>query len=140
MGAGKTSVAQTLGERLAVPVADLDAWVESEAGVSVEELFARDGEPAFRVRERRALDQALAGGARVLACGGGVVLDTAARTRLREDCHTVWLEVSADEALRRLGVAGVARRPLLAGGAARERLSTVSPSATISTGRRIAAS
>jgi shikimate kinase len=37
----------------------------------------------------------------------------------------VWLEVSADEAARRLGVAGVARRPLLAGGAARERLSTV---------------
>src|SRR5262245_53605412 len=111
MGAGKTSVAQTLGERLAVPVADLDAWVEAEAGVSVAEVFEGDGEPAFRARERRALDQALAAGVRVLACGGGVVLDPTARARLRESCRTVWLEVSADEAARRLGEQGVARRP-----------------------------
>jgi len=54
MGAGKTSVAQCLGERLAVPVADLDAWVEAEAGLTIAELFDAEGEPSFRRRERRA--------------------------------------------------------------------------------------
>jgi len=122
MGAGKTSVAQCLGERLAVPVADLDAWVEAEAGLSIAELFDAEGEPSFRRRERRALEQALAGGVRVLACGGGVVLDPIARERLRE-CHTVWLEVSAAEAARRLGATDVARRPMLQGRDTQNRLS-----------------
>src|SRR5258708_3657758 len=108
MGAGKTSVAQCLGERLALPVADLDAMVEAEAGVSIGELFDQEGEPAFRRRERRALDQALAAGARVLACGGGVVLDPAVRALLRERCRTLWLDVSAAEAARRLGAAEAA--------------------------------
>jgi hypothetical protein len=50
MGAGKSTVARALGERLGGAVADLDAMVEAARGCSVAELFEREGEPAFRRR------------------------------------------------------------------------------------------
>ncbi len=121
MGAGKSTVARALGERLGTAVADLDAMAEAERGHSVAELFAREGEPAFRRLEGRILHQALAAGAGVIACGGGIVLDPAHRDALAARCRVVWLEVSpACAALRLAETAG--SRPLLstaaAGGAA----------------------
>jgi shikimate kinase len=120
-GAGKTSVAQCLGERLGTAVADLDALVEADSGLSVRELFEREGEPSFRRRERAALARALAAGAGVLACGGGLVESAEARDLLKTRCRTVWLEVSPAEAARRLG-AHAAERPLLSGRPLEKRL------------------
>jgi len=121
MGAGKSVVARVLGERLGVAVADLDDMLEAEAGCSVAELFERDGEPAFRRREARLLEQALAAGAYVVACGGGIVLSPAARAVLRARCRAVWLEVTPEEAARRVRET-LGTRPLLAGGDVRGRL------------------
>jgi shikimate kinase len=114
MGAGKSAVARILGERLGTVVADLDAMIEAEEGCSVAELFERSGEAHFRRRESELLAKALAAGARVVACGGGVVLDPARRALLRERCFVAWLEVSPAEAARRVG-AKDALRPLLRG-------------------------
>jgi shikimate kinase len=116
MGAGKSAVARILGERMGTLVADLDAMIEAEEGASVAELFERAGEPYFRRRESELLARALAAGARVIACGGGVVLDPARRELLRTRCHVAWLEVTPAEAARRVG-AGAPGRPLLHGGA-----------------------
>jgi shikimate kinase len=113
MGAGKTAVARALGERLAVSVADLDAMLEAETGRTIADQFADQGEAEFRRREGLALRRALSAGVRVIACGGGVVLDPANRTLLRDRCDVVWLEVSPHEAARRLA-AEPYTRPLLA--------------------------
>src|SRR5262245_47203768 len=121
MGAGKSAVARILGERLGTVVADLDAMIEAEEGATVAELFRRASEAHFRRREGELLERALAAGARVVACGGGVVLDPARRTLLRERCHVAWLEVSPAEAARRVARDG-ATRPLLAGEAPETRL------------------
>jgi shikimate kinase len=121
MGAGKSVVARIIGERLGVAAADLDAMLEAEQGCSVAELFAREGEPAFRRRETRLLEQALAAGAQVIACGGGIVLSLAARELLRERCRTAWLEVAPAEAARRLQ-GSLGTRPLLTGGEPLARL------------------
>lgn len=121
MGAGKTAVARILGEKLGTAVADLDAMLEAEEGCSVAELFERDGEPAFRRRETRLLEQALAAGADVVACGGGIVLSPAARGVLRARCRAVWLEVTPEEGARRVRET-LARRPLLTRGDPRARL------------------
>jgi shikimate kinase len=121
MGAGMSVVARVLGETLGAAVADLDAMLEAEQGCSVAELFERDGEPAFRRRESRLLEQALAAGADVVACGGGIVLSPAARGVLRDRCRAVWLEVAPEEAARRVRGA-LAVRPLLAGSDPRARL------------------
>src|SRR5262245_7134678 len=125
MGAGKSAVARGLGERLGVGVADLDGMIEAVEGCSVAELFERAGEAWFRRREGELLDEALRSGVRVVACGGGVVLDPARRRLLRERCRVVWLEASPEVAAARVAGAGAdpARtRPLLAGGPPRERL------------------
>jgi shikimate kinase len=114
MGAGKSEVARALGERLGGAVADLDAMAEAEQGCTVAELFEREGEAAFRRLEGRILEQALACGAAVIACGGGIVLDPERRRSLGTRCRVVWLEVSPATAARRLaGLEGA--RPLLAG-------------------------
>jgi shikimate kinase len=124
MGAGKSAVARVLGERMGTLVADLDAMIEAEEGASVAELFERAGEPWFRRRESELLARALAAGARVIACGGGVVLDPARRELLRARCIVVWLEVSPAEAARRVGE-GAPGRPLLRGGATATRLAAL---------------
>jgi shikimate kinase len=117
MGAGKSTVACALGERLGGGVADLDAMLEAERGCSVAEFFEREGEPAFRRLEGRFLDQALAAGAGVIACGGGIVLDPGCRSTLAARCRVVWLEISPAVAVLRLkGAEG--SRPLLAAGTA----------------------
>ena len=121
MGAGKTAVAQALGERLGASIADLDAMIEAEEGCSIAELFRREGEPWFRRREAELLGRVLASGARVIACGGGIVLEPAGRSLLRERCHVAWIEVTPAAAARRIGAAADAR-PLLAGGSAEARL------------------
>jgi shikimate kinase len=113
MGAGKSTVARALGERLGAAVADLDAMAEAESGCTIAELFAREGEEAFRRLEGSILDAALASGATVLACGGGIVLDRERRRALGARCRVVWLEVSPVAAAGRLGGEAGAR-PLLA--------------------------
>ena len=125
MGAGKSTVARVLGERLGVAVADLDGMIEAVEGSSVAELFERAGEAWFRRRESELLAEALRSGVKVVACGGGIVLDPAHRSLLRERCRVVWLEVDAAEALRRMREAGGEpgrERPLLAGAEPEARL------------------
>jgi shikimate kinase len=135
MGAGKSTVARALGERLGGAVADLDAMAEAERGCSVAELFEREGEPAFRRLEGRILDQALAAGAGVIACGGGIVLDPEHCRLLTTRCRVVWLEVRPATAALRLASAG-GSRPLLAAGAAGETASMLQRLETLLAARR----
>jgi shikimate kinase len=121
MGAGKSAVARALGERLGVSVADLDAMIEAEEGRSIAELFEREGEAAFRRREGELLERVLAAGVRVLACGGGIVVDERHRELLRSRCRVVWLRVRPEVAAARLA-GTIASRPLLAGRDPLERL------------------
>jgi shikimate kinase len=121
MGAGKSAVARALGERLGTAVADLDALLEAETGRSVGQLFEERGEPWFRSREGELLCEALDAGARVVACGGGLVLTPRHRALLGERCRVVWLQVTPAEAARRIG-SDAALRPLLAGGDVPKRL------------------
>jgi len=114
MGSGKSAVARGLGERLRVPVADLDARIAAGAGCSIAEMFARDGEAEFRERETEALRHALEDGSGVIACGGGVVLAETNRTLLERRCRTVWLDVDVEAAARRIGP-DRATRPLAQG-------------------------
>jgi shikimate kinase len=128
MGAGKSAVARVLGERLGVSVADLDGMIEAIEGCSIAELFERAGEAWFRRRESELLAEALRSGVRIVACGGGIVLDATQRALLRERCLVVWLEVEPEEAARRVTAEhdDPARvRPLLAGAEPSERLASL---------------
>lgn len=116
-GAGKTTVAPLAAARLGFPWVDLDAEVARVAGRSIASFFEAGEEAAFRALEARTLEQALTGKRPgvVLACGGGVVTIPETRALLRARGFVVWLRVSPERALARLGPEGIAGRPLLAG-------------------------
>ena len=71
MGAGKTTVGSLLATRIGWDFLDLDAYIESRAGLSVPSIFATHGEPHFRQLESQALASALGRDNIVLALGGG---------------------------------------------------------------------
>ena len=115
-GAGKTAVGAHLADRLSRPFVDFDAELERRAGCAVADIFAREGEGAFRTAEA-ALAEELSGRGEphVLAPGGGCLANPAAAATLRPAGRIIYLRVSAESAVRRMGPE-VARRPLVAGG------------------------
>jgi shikimate kinase len=103
MGSGKSTVGPLLAERLGWKFVDADDVIEAAAGCTIPELFRREGEAAFRERERSTIAR-LAGGDRlVLALGGGAIEDAATRTLLltSPDGVLVHLEVALATTLSR---------------------------------------
>jgi shikimate kinase len=129
MGAGKTTVGHLLAERLGLPFADSDLIIEQRAGRPVRQIFAEDGEPAFRALEQQVIADLLDGPDLVLAVGGGAAEHPRTRALLarggdpprppREGiaaAQVVYLEVGYDQAMARVGGgdADPQTRPLLA--------------------------
>ncbi len=119
MGSGKTTVGASLASLLGRPFFDTDTLVERRCGMPIAEIFARQGESFFRAQESAALVEALAPG-RVVACGGGTVLNEDNRRRLSEQAVVVWLFCDLETAIRRTNAAPTPR-PLLTGSHAAER-------------------
>ncbi|OKL50007.1 3-dehydroquinate synthase [Boudabousia marimammalium] len=111
-GAGKSTVAQLLGEALGMPVIDTDQVVEQIAGRSIAEVFSDSGEASFREFETQALRQSLAGTPAVISLGGGVLTQQINREILLGN-RVVYLQVTPENAARRLGISH--GRPLLQG-------------------------
>ncbi len=110
-GAGKSVVGRELAGRLGVPFIDLDVEIERAAGRRVPEIFAEDGESAFRALEADALTRAGTQDPAVVACGGGVVLEPSNRITLRATGVTVFLDVPVEQLRRRVRPAS--DRPLI---------------------------
>ncbi|HSO98544.1 MAG TPA: bifunctional shikimate kinase/3-dehydroquinate synthase [Solirubrobacteraceae bacterium] len=107
MGAGKTTAARSLAQ----DAVDVDAALETELGRPIAEVFATDGEAAFRAAEERLTLELLAGeGPRVLALGGGALTSPAIRQALDDGAHeVVWIDADPDTAWQRAAGFG---RPL----------------------------
>ena len=75
MGCGKSTVGALLAQQTGRLLLDTDGYLESQAGRTIPEIFAADGEAAFRRMEKKVC-AALAGrDGLVVCCGGGTVLD-----------------------------------------------------------------
>lgn len=111
MGAGKTTVGQRLARRLRLPFLDSDEEVEKDAGVSIREIFERQGEARFRQLERQVMARLVKEPPAVIASGGGAFVDDATRTLVLDYCIAVWIDAEIDVLVERLGAGG--HRPLL---------------------------
>lgn len=114
MGAGKTTVGIYLANKLGVPFLDSDKEIEAQAGVSVAEIFKRDGEEFFRKVEAKVIREILERkDICVLATGGGAFGNEATREVIRENSTSVWLRASLATLVERLEHGNT--RPLLNG-------------------------
>lgn len=111
MGAGKTAVSRILAERLGFRLFDTDAMVEEAAGSTVAELWETEGEDGFRAREHEAVLRACAGSGRVIACGGGAVLQIRNYGILKGAGTVVYMRAPAEVLRARIGDGRA--RPLL---------------------------
>lgn len=110
MGAGKTSVARTLGRRMGWRMEDVDHLIEAREHQRVADIFTRKGEPYFRSVERGILQELLPQRHVIVATGGGTFVDAENRAAMLADGAVAWLDVPLERVIERVPADG--RRPL----------------------------
>ena len=120
MGAGKTCIGKRLARKLGMPFVDADVEIEAAADCSIEEIFARYGEQAFRDGERLVIARLLDEAPQVVATGGGAFVSPETRENVREKGISVWLKADLEVLLQRVSRRN--NRPLLKNGDKRETL------------------
>lgn len=110
---GKTTWARRLSHATGMPLVDVDAEIVKAEGRPIADIFASDGEAAFRRIERDTLARVASSGGQVVALGGGALLDATSRRLAESSGRVVLLACPEEELLRR--AAASSERPLLAG-------------------------
>jgi shikimate kinase/3-dehydroquinate synthase len=119
MGAGKSTAAIAAARALGTEAVDVDRVIEERMGKPIAQVFAEDGEGAFRAAEEQVTLELLEQpGARVLALGGGAIGHATVREALRRHL-VIWLDIAIEEAWNRCASSD---RPLARERAAFERL------------------
>jgi shikimate kinase len=120
MGAGKTTIGRALAQRLRRPFVDTDRILVERTGVPIATIFEIEGEAGFRRRESAVLAEVAHEPGRVVATGGGIVLDPANRELMRAHGTVLYLRARVDSLWERLR--HDTTRPLLATPQPREKL------------------
>ncbi len=113
MGTGKTTVGRAVAQRLNLPFVDMDVEIETRAAKSVPRIFAEDGEATFRAMEAALCEELGKQGGRVIATGGGALVDPNNRAVLTRSGTIVCLTCDVEEIVRRLDGGDNSDRPLL---------------------------
>ena len=112
MGCGKSSVGRRVAKLLNRQFCDLDNYIEQKAGMTVAEIFAREGEQGFRIRETQAAEEVASRKGMVIASGGGTVLSQRnVEAFHKHGAHILFLDVPVAALQERLK--NDKRRPLL---------------------------
>ncbi len=123
MGCGKSTFGRLLSGQCACPFIDTDAVIEERSGKRIADIFAEEGEEAFRDMES-ALIKELAGkpdGEEIISCGGGLPVREENRKALKKAGFTVYLK-AGEELLLKWLENGREERPMLSGGDLKERI------------------
>jgi shikimate kinase len=111
MGTGKSTVGRVVADVLHFTFLDTDHVIEARAGKPISEIFAQDGEPAFRQWERRIVEELSRRDKTVIATGGGLPADPANLASLKTHALVICLWASPEAIWER--VRGHNHRPLL---------------------------
>jgi shikimate kinase len=111
MGTGKTTVGRAVAHRIGFHLLDSDHEIERLQGKSIPEIFAREGEPAFRVMEREFIEHGHPATRTLVACGGGLVVQPGMLEMLKGKGVVICLHASIESILAR--TARQRNRPLL---------------------------
>jgi shikimate kinase len=114
MGSGKTTVVRHMQRATGRVACDLDVEIERRGGLTVPEVFAREGEEGFRRRELAALRDLESAPALLLATGGGIVETPVAVDLVRQRGVVIWLDAPWEVLRARLEETPRQERPLLA--------------------------
>ncbi len=111
MGSGKSSVGHAVSKRLGFEFLDTDHLVERRAGLSIPEIFEREGETGFRELERQVVTELATRENLVISTGGGVGANPELLASLKRHALVIWLWASPETIWQR--VRRQAHRPLL---------------------------
>lgn len=111
MGCGKSSVGRKLASKTEREFVDMDRYIEEKAGKTVSEIFAEQGEEAFREMEREACRELSEREDLIIAAGGGTLTFKENVETLRKGGRIVFIDVSYENLCKRLS--RDTRRPLL---------------------------
>jgi len=123
MGTGKSTVGRAVAHKLGFNVLDSDHEIERQRGKSIPEIFAGEGEPAFRVMEREFIEGGHPAERTVVACGGGLVVQPGMLELLKTKGVVVCLHASLETILAR--TSRHQHRPLLVAENPEERIRTL---------------
>ncbi|MDD3410044.1 MAG: shikimate kinase [Eubacteriales bacterium] len=116
-GSGKSTLGRLLAQQLGRPLVDVDSEIEAEAGRSIPDIFAQDGEGAFRDLESAVLEKICLRGGQIIATGGGAPLRERNRQLMRMNGFVALLE-------RPVELLSTGGRPLSKGLATLRRMKT----------------
>ena len=111
MGTGKTTIAALLAEKLQAGYVDLDEAIEEKEGMRIIDIFSQKGEPYFRKVEKNIVAEISLNEGKIIACGGGVVLDDENVRNLKKSGFMICLEATPEVILKR--TKNYKHRPLL---------------------------
>ena len=102
MGAGKTFLGKQLAERLRIPLIDSDKEIESQTGSTINQIFEKEGEDSFRLKEQNFIKQLKKDQSFVLATGGGLPCYSMNMDILNDLGTTIYLKLDAPTLANRL--------------------------------------
>jgi shikimate kinase len=120
MATGKSTIGKRLAEEMHYRFLDMDALIEEEQGVSIPQIFASQGEPAFRALESQMVERIAEWSGHVIATGGGTIVNPRNLERLKSCGVLISLTADIQTILRRTGRED--SRPMLQGGDKLERI------------------
>lgn len=91
-GCGKTTIGSMLAQHLGRPFVDIDQRIVQRAGKSIPEIFAQDGEEAFRALETQILEEVGKASGQIIATGGGCVTQPRNYPLLHQNSRILWIQ------------------------------------------------
>ncbi len=113
MGTGKTVTGRVLAEQTGLELVDMDSIIEERSGKAISDIFATNGEAAFRLMERNLAQELSQREGLIVSTGGGIVLNPDNIADFEKTGLTVCLKASPETIFQRLEKDK--SRPLLAG-------------------------